>query len=265
MSSTPPNLLTIPRELRDQIYTHLTKPASFSWDWTLEPNSAPLGRRPDETHRQVVVVAVRNAPVLSVCLTNSLLHAEYTPMSRKNLTVTLFMRIRVDHDHTPQPLYRDPSYLFPYVQHAILFQRNLNQPRYYHEPTQVIHHCISAFTAQTPHLKTFRLAMRLTYLESLRRHPYRAIRHLSSPSPGLPSATAQLHLVQRLESEDGVFGVYLYAINPSERWFWTRKAAQEAAGLCRVGWRANSAWKEARGEEARPARHHGISARNILY
>ncbi|KAJ4363418.1 hypothetical protein N0V83_009711 [Neocucurbitaria cava] len=82
-------LLTIPREIRDLIYSHLGNSISVEWTWPTEHLRTKNIFSP-RLLPQAVRLQVQNAPQLSVLLTHSRLHDEYLEIvSRNGLSATV--------------------------------------------------------------------------------------------------------------------------------------------------------------------------------
>ena len=95
MASPTPNLLTLPREIRNKIYSHLYQAVTVLW--------ACKGRARSNNHNEdennlfeMVELQIDNLPLLAVLLTHSRLHAEYLESQPfHNLHITVRLKIPV--------------------------------------------------------------------------------------------------------------------------------------------------------------------------
>jgi hypothetical protein len=89
------HLLTIPREIRDRIYTYLTQDRNFYLRRDQRPIGSDLSREVD--------VHVKQAPLLSVLLTHSRLKEENLESAAfKGLSMTLQMTPENDNEDAPE-------------------------------------------------------------------------------------------------------------------------------------------------------------------
>jgi hypothetical protein len=81
MSTSPPHLLNLPREIRNCIYHYLSQEIDFNWRWNHWPLSGNEG---------ISKVCLKDAPMLSVLLTSHRLYDEYLESEHfKNTAITI--------------------------------------------------------------------------------------------------------------------------------------------------------------------------------
>jgi hypothetical protein len=102
MTSTSPSLLTLPRELRDHIYSYLTQELNFCVSYD-------AGQLPEVRQEKAFAIHIENAPLGSVLLSHSRLHDEYleTPFF-KTIRATVHIDGTIG-SHSERPLSQLPE------------------------------------------------------------------------------------------------------------------------------------------------------------
>jgi hypothetical protein len=159
-----PNLLTLPREVRNIVYGYLSHKLEFEWRWAInEEHNNPVG----SPLYDVANVRFENVPEPGVLSAHSRLRAEYLEEDAfHNKQLTMSITLRLDSIDMSEPLPNGASTdaqidtAFAMVKHATLYIecpccdgfRSLHTQE--HEKLQ---HFISRVEAKAPNLRTIRL------------------------------------------------------------------------------------------------------------
>ncbi|KAF2031893.1 hypothetical protein EK21DRAFT_110560 [Setomelanomma holmii] len=185
MSSSPPNLLTLPREIRDNIYTHLHH--SIDIDWFYTPNTT------EESSTSDYIISIPRSQVVQ--------HTSRTPQSQA---------LDVAHISEPVPgdiLNARVHAAFAHTTHAtILIKARCFLLQLYPDPSDSLHisTLLHSFTSATPNLRALRIALIATHPSPLLDRNLPTAMHVActacpGPLPRLPESleNGRMQCVQR--------------------------------------------------------------------
>ncbi|KAH8702906.1 hypothetical protein GQ44DRAFT_778352 [Phaeosphaeriaceae sp. PMI808] len=216
MAPSSPNLLSLPRELRDCIYSYLTKEVDFNWE--RDNIIAPRGNEGNVKPIDPVPVRLLNCPLPQVLYLNTRIHEEYLETCLHSLEAVIDPKLHLEASlrFKPRPcrghqldLSND---ILKRLRHITLFltlqgrstQRSLD----WEDQLGLLR----LITCKAPHLDTLRLAVRQQYRPKISIVPDDVLDAALTPAakrlnvtllrrflPKLPGAIAAMSLIQRGE------------------------------------------------------------------
>jgi hypothetical protein len=209
----PPTLLALPREIRNQIYSYLSKELEFDWLWAVNKDRTPIASS-DEANglasgpplNDVVNVRFHNAPDPAVFATHSCLHAEYLEeqeLPSEGLSARISLRqstMHLSEADEPDTDARVNS-AFAKVKHVTL-NVDLRRHDLDYDPSTLLV-ILNALAPKLTNVKTLRITLQRTCFASV---DVDLLRHLLPAAfaereveflPAPPSVLAGLHTIQR--------------------------------------------------------------------
>jgi hypothetical protein len=213
MEATSPNLLTLPRELRDRIYSYLTRQVDFNWE-----RGDIFTLRGSDGHVQLVEpvpLRVLNCPIPGVLCVNSRIYEEYNALCVNNLEAIIDPSL-----HTLEAPLFNPHPKSKTLSEAVLAQlRHVTSFLKLHARTtsqnldwQNQLNLIRAVITKAPHLITLKVAFRQQYHRNAPIFndtlvpsvliPAAERLHASSP-PFLPEIPTTIHGIPMVQRGEG--------------------------------------------------------------
>jgi hypothetical protein len=224
MSQPQAHLLALPRELRNQIYTHLIHQLDFTWDRDM---TAPRGNEGDYQLVEPVPVRVPQCPMAHVLRIHPQITAEYGDMMLRNLEAVMNPSFQNIHafNFKPQEGHGNGGSggVVPHIRHITIFiklhARSTARSLDWGDQLSLL----KDVTEKSERLQTLRLAVRQQYVgnaptvldKDLGGVLLPAVFRASLPTeflPAMPAQIANLALIQRGEGYHvGHGGTYLHA------------------------------------------------------
>ncbi|CAO2651412.1 Nn.00g039820.m01.CDS01 [Neocucurbitaria sp. VM-36] len=199
-ASMAPHLLTIPREIRDIIYSHLARPLSMHWTYSDSRIYMWMPR--------TVRFRVEHAPRLSVLLTHTRLYEEYLDFAfHKNLSATIHVGdplswfksrhpVRLGFDSGPKP--QVPHEVLANLRHLTIFDSVGGQFSSALCDGLGVQAVITTLASKVPHLSTMRIALRREFfLQKDQLERICSSFETTKPVDPTPTTLAGLRLEQR--------------------------------------------------------------------
>jgi hypothetical protein len=211
-ANTAPNLLTLPRELRDRIYSYLTHTIAVEWNGFTK--DAPRGAEGDEQIVEPLPGRLLSCPYPSVLCIHPRIYEEYNATCAKALEVvfdqSLYMMGPQGSRHIPRMILKD--HVLARLRHVTIFVRLHARTTSQNLDWRQQLHVLRSVAAKAPQLETLRVALRQQYLSDAPTCQDSEVPAVLVPAaqrfqdaktdpflPDLPSALSHLSLVQRGE------------------------------------------------------------------
>jgi hypothetical protein len=164
MAASRPNFLTLPRELRDRVYSHLTRQLDFNWDgsgvFTLRSADG------DEQLMEPVPIRVLNCPLPQVLCVHPRIYEEYNTVCLKNLEAIIDPALHMLEKScfSPHWLSKDSSdAVLAHLRHVTLFVTLHAKTTFHNLDWQTHLSLLHALTTRAEALSTVRIAVRQQY------------------------------------------------------------------------------------------------------
>jgi hypothetical protein len=164
MDASPPNLLTLPRELRDRIYSHLTHQIDLSWDYS--DISTLIGADGDTQLIEPVHVRVLNYPIPQVLCVHPRIYEEYHAACLNNLEAVINPALYTLEDSRVSPHYMSKDFtgaVLARLRHVTIFETLHAKTTSNNLDWQDHLNLLGALTKTASKLVTVRVALRQQY------------------------------------------------------------------------------------------------------
>jgi hypothetical protein len=219
MSQPQAHLLALPRELRNQIYTHLIHQLDFNWD--RDNMIAPRGNEGDVQLVEPVPVRVSKCPMAHVLRIHPQITAEYSDMMLRNLEAVMNPSFQTISAFNFKP--QGGNGAIPHIRHITIFiklhARSTAQSLDWGDQLSLL----DDVTSKAARLQTLRVAVRQQYVGNAPTVSDKDLGGVLLPAafratlsteflPAMPKQIANLSLIQRGEGYHvGHGGTYLLA------------------------------------------------------
>lgn len=260
-----PHLLTIPRELRNNIYAYLHYEFSLWWDWS-KGQDHPQGHIVNQ-----IAVRFHNVPCSSVIRTHSRLCDEYikaAPTQDLSATIevcpSIYVTVGGDKDANVDTFAKRVTGTFEHLRKTTIFLTYIDTISKDYVPGAEmwasIERLIKVIKSKAPHLSTIRVAFRHNSGPELARSEQKYDAFATADFlPGPPDSLVDFPLVQRAEGFHVLcqkrgsstrntvikYGAYVFSLAPVKSHYFTSKDIARKWIFGDDG----PAWREKRGEE----------------